>query len=219
MKVKLRQRKQTSKGQISLFLEYYKGTIKTPDGKTKILRDYEYLNLYLVDKPKNPIDRESNKKTLELASSIRAKRELEIKEGKFGFTSDFKLNTNFLEYFQMLADERLKSKGNYGNWNSSIKHFKAFSGTQLTFGDIDTELCRKFRDYLQNEARTSANVPLSTSSQSSYFNKFRACIKRAIMDNIILQNPCIGIKGIKVTEAKREYLTLDELRAVAKAEC
>jgi len=38
MKVHLRQRKQTKKGQISLYLEYYTGTVKTEDGKTKAVR-------------------------------------------------------------------------------------------------------------------------------------------------------------------------------------
>jgi len=48
MKVHLRQRKQTKDGSISLYLEIYKGTITDATGKLKTLRDYEYLNLYLV---------------------------------------------------------------------------------------------------------------------------------------------------------------------------
>ena len=52
MKVHLRERKQTKDGSISLYLEIYKGTIKTPEGKVKPLRDYEYLNLYLKENPK-----------------------------------------------------------------------------------------------------------------------------------------------------------------------
>ena len=80
MKVHLRQRKQTKDGSISLFLEIYKGTTTTPEGKVKNLRDYEYLNLYLIDKPKTPIDKQSNKDNLQLAESIKAKRELEITE-------------------------------------------------------------------------------------------------------------------------------------------
>ena len=56
MKVHIRQRKQSKAGSISLFLEIYKGTTTTPEGKVKNLRDYEYLNLYLIDKPKTPIE-------------------------------------------------------------------------------------------------------------------------------------------------------------------
>ena len=78
MKVHIRQRKQSKAGSISLFLEIYKGTTTTPEGKVKNLRDYEYLNLYLIDKPKTPIEKQGNKDTLQLAESIRAKRELEM---------------------------------------------------------------------------------------------------------------------------------------------
>ena len=79
MKVFLRQRKQSTKGRTSLYLELYKGTTKTNDGKVKPVREYEYLNLYLLDKPTNPIDKQQNKDNKALAENIRAKRELEIK--------------------------------------------------------------------------------------------------------------------------------------------
>ena len=67
MKVHLRQRKQTKDGSISLYLEIYKGTTTTPDGKAKILRNYEYLNLFLKDKPKTANDKQQNKDNMELA--------------------------------------------------------------------------------------------------------------------------------------------------------
>src|ERR1035437_9296997 len=98
MKVHLRQRKQAKEGSNSLYLEIYKGRTSTPDGKTKPVRDYEYLNLYLIDKPRNPIDKQHNKDTLKLAENIKAKRELEIQSGQYGFTSGFKQSSNFIEY-------------------------------------------------------------------------------------------------------------------------
>ena len=48
MSVFLRQRKQTKKGTISLFLEIYKGAAKNPEGKLIRNREYEYLKLYLI---------------------------------------------------------------------------------------------------------------------------------------------------------------------------
>jgi hypothetical protein len=85
-----------------------------------VLRDYEYLNLYLSDPPKNPIDKNQNKKTLELANVIKAQRELDIKNGQFGFTSDFKTNTIFLEFFKVEVDKRHQSQGNSGNFNNPL---------------------------------------------------------------------------------------------------
>jgi integrase/recombinase XerD len=219
MKVHLRQRKQTKSGSISLFLEIYKGTTITQEGKIKNLRDYEYLNLYLIDKPKTPIDKQHNKDTLQLAESIKAKRELEIKNGLYGFTNEFKQSTNFVDYFTALMEKRKDSDGNYGNWDSSLKHLKKFAGPKISFREIDQTFCESFRDYLTNKAKKSNGQPLSSSSASSYFNKFRACLKEAVKKNIILSNPAIDVTNPKVIENIREFLTLDELKAVVQAEC
>lgn len=219
MKVHLRQRKQTKSGSISLFLEIYKGTTTTPDGKVKNLRNYEYLNLYLIDKPKTPIDKQSNKDTLQLAESIKAKRELEIKNGLYGFANEFKQNTNFIDYFTEQMEKRKESKGNYGNWDSALKHLIKFAGTKISFREIDQSFCENFRDYLINTAKKSSGQPLSSSSVSSYFNKFRACLKQAVKKKIILSNPAIDVTNPKVIENIRQYLSLDELKAITKVEC
>lgn len=219
MKVHLRQRKQTKDGSISLFLEIYKGTTTTVDGKVKNLRDYEYLNLYLVDKPKTPIDKQHNKDILKLAESIKAKRELEIKNGLYGFASDFKQNTNFIDFFQDLTNKRLQSLGNYGNWDSSLKHLIKFAGNKVSFREIDASFCERFKDYLIVTAKKSNGQPLSSSSVSSYFNKFRACLKEAVKKKIIQSNPSIDVSNPKVIENIREYLTLDEVKAIVKTEC
>src|ERR1017187_2139711 len=113
MKIHLRQRKQAKEGSISLYLEIYKGTTTNKKGKIVGLRDYEYLNLYLIDKPRNPIDKQHNKDTLKLAENIKAKRELEIQSGEYGFKNDFKQSTNFIEYFREQTEKRLQTKGNY----------------------------------------------------------------------------------------------------------
>lgn len=219
MKVHLRQRKQTKKGSISLYLEYYKGTSKTTDGKIKPVREYEYLDLYLIDKPSNPIDRATNKKNLELAESIKSKRELEIKNGQHGFASDFKNNTNFIEYFQAQSEKRKQSEGNYGNWSSALMHLKKFAGNKVSFREVDTDFCERFKDYLTNQAKTKAKNKLSSASVASYFTKFRACLTKAVKEKVILSTPCIDIETPRIVENIREYLTLDELKAVAKEEC
>ena len=219
MKVHLRQRKQTKGGSISLFLEIYKGTTTTSEGKVKNLREYEYLNLYLIDKAKTPIDKQHNKDTLQLAESIKAKRELEIKNGLYGFANEFKQSANFIDFFTVLMENRKDSEGNYGNWDSSLKHFKRFAGTKVSFREIDQTFCENFRDYLKTKAKKSDGQPLSSSSVSSYFNKFRACLKEAVKKKIILSNPAVDVINPKVIESKRENLTLDELKAIVKADC
>jgi integrase/recombinase XerD len=220
MKVHLRQRKQTKKGKISLFLEFYKGSYIDPDGKVKKIREYEYLDLYLIDKPKNPIDKQSNIETLQLANNIKSKREIEIANGQYGFRNSFKEKTNFIDYFKKQAEIRKSSIGNFGNWDSSIKHLERFAGSNLTFKEIDQSFCENFKNYLI-KAKTKSEIPkvLSSNAAASYFNKFRACLKQAVKEKIILSNPCDDVTAPKVVESKREYLSLDELKKVAKTDC
>jgi integrase/recombinase XerD len=219
MKVHLRQRKQTKQGGISLFLEIYKGTTITPDGKIKNVRDYEYLNLYLIDKPKNPVDKQHNKETLQLAESIKAKREIEIKNGLYGFTNDFKQSTNFIDYFKAETEKRKESTGNYGNWDSTLKHLIKYAGTNITFRDIDDNYCEGFKEYLNKKAKKTSGQPLSSASVSSYYTKFRACLKKAVKDKVILSNPSSNVSTPRVIENVREWLTIEEVRSLAKTDC
>lgn len=217
MKVFLRQRKQTSKGRTSLYLEIYKGTTKTADGKVKPVRTYEYLNLYLIDKPNNPIDKDSNKSVKKMAENIKAKRELEIQAGSYGFTSGFKLQANFIEYFESMTSKK-ESKGNHGNWFSTLKHLKAFAGEIVTFGDIDTAFAERFKDHLNKTKRSDGGL-LSPNSKASYYAKFRACLNEAVKDKIIYGNPAVEAGNYKKVDSKREFLTIDEIKLLAQTDC
>lgn len=134
MKVTLRERNQG--GKTSLYLDYYH------KGKRKA----EYLKLYLNPNPKSKEERELNKKTLQLAESVRAKRQIEIQNGIYGFRDNEKLKANALDYIKGLAEKKTTSDGNYGNWMSMYKHLentwakncylKTLTGTSLNASKI-----------------------------------------------------------------------------------
>ncbi|PCJ81105.1 MAG: recombinase [Bacteroidetes bacterium] len=219
MRVHLRKRKQTSKGRISLFLEIYKGSSINLEGKTKTIRDYEYLNLYLVDNPKDNIERQQNKETLKLASNIKAKRELDIQNGQYGFITKTKSKADFIDYFKHLAQNRLESKGNYGNWDSALKHLINFSGNRITFQEIDEHYCSSFLEHLTKKAVKKNGGQLSSSSVASYYSKIKAALHQAVKDRIIVFNPSIDVKVPRVIQKEREFLTIEEVRAIEKEEC
>ena len=97
--VALRKRKQTKTGKYSLYLDIYEGSFKTPEGKMKNKRTYEYLKLYLFDKPTNETERHHNKEMLKIANQVRAKRELELSANKHGIKSESKDKIMLLDYF------------------------------------------------------------------------------------------------------------------------
>ena len=217
--VKLRE-KTLADGSISLYLDiYYNGK-----------RSYEFLKLYLVD-AKTSIDKEQNRQTLQTAQSIKAKRQIEIQNGEYGFANAFKTDTPFLAYFRKLCEERKASTGNYGNWFSCLKHLERYCDEKTTFKHIDTNFIEGFKDYLNNAAKDQhkrkynqlddkeAAKSLSQNSKVSYFNKLRACINQAYDDRILAVNPLRGIDCFKQDEIERVYLTLDEVKALTKTPC
>jgi len=211
MKVTLRQRKKNNK--ISLYLDYYH------KGKRK----YEYLKLYLTPVPEvgklSKAQKDENEKILTLAEAIRSKRNLEIHNGIYGFNNQDKLKGHFFVYMEALAEKRNESKGNFDNWNSTIKHLKIFCPNDITFEQLDRKFVEGFKEYLTKNAKTPSNKNLSENSAYSYFNKFRAALKQAVKDGIIVLNPADNVKGLPQGDSKREFLTLEELQEAVKHEC
>lgn len=210
MNVTLRQRKK--KNNISLYLDYYdKGT-----------RKLEYLNLYLHPTPvKGRLglrEKNENAETLNLAEKIRAKRFLEIQNGIYGFQDQAKMKGSFIVYVKFLAEQRNSSQGNYGNWDSALKHLKKYSPQDVTFAQIDKKWLEGLKEYFKT-AKTPSKKILSQNSQCSYFNKIRAALKQALKDDIIIKNPASQIDGVKQGDTEREFLTLEELQAVVKTPC
>lgn len=212
-------RKTLANGNISLYLAIY------INGQ----REYEFLKLYLIpEKTKN--DKERNRQTLALANSIKSQRIVDIQNGAHGFKADYKEQTLFFDYYQALTNKRKKteSKGNFSNWSSCLHHLKKYEKrTNITFADITPKWVEGFRNYLENEAeafgcdkrKRTERRPLSQNSRQSYFNKLRATLRQAYEDGIIRKNPMRGIAGFSSEEGTREYLTIEEVKAMASTEC
>ena len=217
--VRLRE-KHLANGNTSLYLDIYR------NGK----REYEFLKLYLI-KAKTAAERAQNDETWATAEAIRAKRQIEIQNGEYDFTHQYKLDTPFLDYYRKLCEERHgneESRGNWGNWYSCLKHLERYCSESTTFRDIDADWVQGFKDFLDNVEKDAykractgrtEGKPLSQNSKVSYFNKLRACLNQAFQDRIIPINPLRGIEGFKAEESKREYLTWEEVKALQATDC
>lgn len=216
--IRLRKR-MTPAGKYSLYLDIYL------NGR----RSYEYLKLYLIPE-ETRADREKNRETMKLADAIRAKRVVELRNGEYGFKSEYATDTLFFDYYRAMCEKRLgsESRGNWGNWFSCLHHLRKYERREdITFAEITPEWVQGFRDYLDDTAlawehdtrKRIKEQPLSRNSKLSYFNKLRACINQAYEDRIIPHNPIRGIDNFKAEEGTRMYLTIDELRRMQEVEC
>lgn len=212
MNIKLRQR--ARKHKVSLILDiYHKGK-----------RKFETLDLFLYPEPeKGRLTREQknhNKEHLRLAKLIRDKKSVEYQAKLYDIDDLSKRDASYIKYFKVLLEKRKNSLGNYGNWDSVLKHILKFTNNEeVKFSDIDVSWVLDIKDYFENEATSKRGKELSQNSKHSYFSKVKASLKQAQKEGIIKQNPAEQVEGIKQGEPEREFLTEEEVQEIMKHDC
>lgn len=221
MKITLQIREPNKHGHRALRLVKYHGSKTGMDGTRQQKRTYEPLSLFLYDNPRTPAQKEHNKTVKQQAEIIRASRLIEIESSRHGLDDRTKLNASFLDYFDSLAEGKASgSKSNHSIWISTGHHLRRYLGQEdLTFAQIDEHFLEGFKAYLLNDAQTKSGERLSRNTTCSYYNKVRAALNQASRDRIIRDNPVELVKSIKAERTQRTYLTMDEVRALTRAEC
>ena len=157
---------------VSLYLMYNFG----PNQR----REYEFLNLALYDKPKNNLERDHNKETLQLAETIKAKRLLDVQATSHGFVGNVKCKIGFLSYFKTLADKHIDSDGSQGSWNSTYKHLCDFcKGKDILIENVDDRFLEAFKEYLLTcgVRKGDRSKKLHQNSVLSYYTKVKTALK------------------------------------------
>lgn len=219
IKVTLRQ-KLIGKGRKSLYLDFYPAIIR--DGKET---RREFLKMYVLEKPKTPIDKAGNSDTLRLAEAIRQKRENELNKPEI--YNDYEREQLrkkelgercFVAYFRAMAEKRNKS--NHDNWMAALKYLESYTKGSVKFADLNEPLFEDFKHHLlTTKSNRSDKTTISQNTASAYFNKVKAALRQAFKDGILQTDLNGKISPIKATETRREYLTLDELNQLAKTPC
>lgn len=218
MKITLRHKK-LKNDKSSLYIEFYKGSQKSKKEILRHDRTFEYIRLYLFEKPKNSEEKRKNKEAMQLADNILAIRKSDYITGKYRMKNERKGAITFLDYYRKLLEDRYESKANYDNWDAALKHIEKFCSEHLRLKDITVDFVKDFKKYLDNKATTRATTPLSLNSKYTYFNKFRAALRQAYADNYLEQNVVKSVKSFPQAESVREYLTYSELQALTTAYC
>ena len=212
IKVTLR-KKTISKGRESLYLDFYP---EVPHPDTGALTRREFLKLYVVAKPKTPLQRRSQKETLQLAEAIRQKRANRVNKPEIYTEAEKEKlrqkelgERDFISYFKQLANKRYGS--NYNNWTSTYKHLNRFANGILKFKDLDERILERFKDYLLKT--------IAQNSAASYFNKVKATLRQAQRDGILQTDLNAKVSPINQVETRREHLTIDELNELVQTPC
>ena len=98
---------------------------------------------------------------------------------------------------------------------SLLKHLKTFAGKEVNTSNIDADFCYRFAQYLTIKANIKA------SSAKTYLQKLNAILHEAVSMNYMTYNPMPQISKLvpKTLSKEKDYLTVEEVKRLEKAEC
>ena len=192
-------------------LDYYPGY--RDESTMKVIR-HESLGIYIYAKPKNQTEQKYNLNLMARAEAIRCRRFEAIVNERYDFFDKEKMKGDFLAYFKKLADKK-NSK-----WQHVYMHFRTFTQGKCTFGEINVDLCNRFRGYLLTAPQgLHKNRKLHINSAANYWSTFRASIHTAYRDHKIKENPNGFLERIETIPTDKEHLSQDEVIRLASTPC
>lgn len=182
--------KELSDGKKSLFLDiYHKGK-----------RRRESLDLYLYPE-KNASIKAANRATRRLAELEKSKRLLETQ------TPTFSIEPPKYEPLLLPTFEEFKEGRNTCTYSILLNHFRTFCDESMKVSQIDEKWIRKFISYLRDKDVIDNTI-------AEYISKLRVFWRWCIKRDMAKGDPFDDIV-IKTQPAKKEYLTIEELKKLA----
>ncbi len=199
--------KPLSNGSKSLYLDIYR------NGK----RSYEYLKMYIIPEVDDNA-RKQNIATMTAANAIKSKRIIEMTNGEAGIkTPDDKPKMLLSEWMQQYMENQ-ESRGKKGlhQVKVAMQILKDYAGEQVTMEDVDKTFCKGYIDYLLTEYQPQGK-PISRFTAQNYYRVLNCALNAAVRADIIKVNPSNKLDNsekIHRPESKREYMTIEEIRAL-----
>ncbi|MCV9928098.1 site-specific integrase [Flavobacterium sp. LS1R49] len=129
---------------------------------------------------------------------------------------------DFIKYIAAAAAKRhaRSSKSIQINWERTREFLKSYSGGSLMISQIDSRMAEDFKLFLLAAPLGGGKKGiLSRNTAGTYFAIFKAALKQAFIDGYLTIDLSSKIKGIPEQDTRREYLTIEELNAVAATPC
>lgn len=209
--VTLRMRPIKKGTQQSFYLDYYPGY---RDESTMKVQRHETIGIYIFTRPKNQRERDYNERMTEKAEAIRCRRYESIVNERYDFFDREKEKASFLAWFKKKADAKNVK------WQNVYKHFEKFCEGKCTFGEINVDLCNRFKEYLYNASQTiHTDQKLHVNTISGYWSTFRAALHTAYREHRIKDNPNGFLDKIDTIPTDKEHLSQPELVRLAETDC
>ncbi|SLM18285.1 putative Site-specific recombinase, phage integrase family [uncultured spirochete] len=160
-------------------------------------RSWEALHLTV------PKDAAGRREVMALAEEYRRKREMQLFAQRHALTDPVKNKMKLIDF----AEEKAKGYDKAAHLPKSIKYLKPYASETL-LADVDERFVDGYRAYLL-EQKT-----LGATSARHYLDAFRALMAQAVRERLIEVNPAKNVRTIKIKEAKRPFLTVDEIQAL-----
>lgn len=206
--IRLRQRK-LKDGSMSLYLDcYYMGR-----------RSNEFLSLYLIPE-RTQLDKERNRTTMLQAEAHKARRIIELQQGRYGVVQGCKINrVKLSEYVEQTGKHYQLSETAARQYKETANDIRRFGDTYLQ--QVDKRYIEDFIKHLGG-CNGRYNRPLKPSTQELKLRKLNSSLNRATREGLIISNPLGKVEKYKRPHAQateRTYLTLAEVEQLINTEC
>ena len=220
MKIELRNRKLPS-GNRSLYLEFYE-----KGGK----RTYESLNLFLIPE-KDDNDRRVNENTLSHALKIKAERILGIEkepETTEEATPPSRVFAEWMDEYEVyIKDEKKVSQSYCRNVHSMVNiingYLRYIRRPRMLLAKVDKKFYQDLLSYLKDVYKNtkSPDDPKALSDKTLLLiqTNLNTMLNHAVREGLLKKNPFYELEvreKFKKTASFREYLTIEELKALAE---
>ncbi|MCH5222246.1 MAG: tyrosine-type recombinase/integrase [Muribaculaceae bacterium] len=205
-------------GRESLYLEYYLGfeLAQSKNGTTyrKINRKTERLDLYLWQAPRTPLERENNRKTLELAKKIRFERGQELLEQGKGYRLKKDKDINFYDWYDSFVASYTKTDKNKLQRAKEVfiecmRETPEYSkyADRLKPEQITKDMIVAYTEYLQHK--------FNGETPHTLYARFKKVILVAVERDVLRKNPCKGV-SIKIDKNKltKDILSQEEIKTL-----
>lgn len=206
-----------SDGRESLFLDYYFGYVMVYNNEKdrmqpKKEKRRESLKLFLYINPRNPKEREDNRKTLELAKQIRWEKQQILLNEEKGYRLKKRNKVNLLDYFaDFVENAKVKDRfvlvGALRNFRTFLTEEYPQYANKIEAKNLSKEMMQKFVDFLVDNHKGQG--------AETYYKRFKRMINYAVEQGEIIKSPCKGVSTPKLDDVlAKDILSQEEIQTL-----